>query len=98
MEPGPALRDLQRVVLAQAPELQPSGVQHGFGAADVLPPVEQAGVLPGGVVTFLLTAIEGSTGLWEADGDAMATALELHDALIARLAARYGGATAQGQG
>ena len=38
-----------------------------------------AGALPSGVLTFLLTDIEGSTALWEADPAAMAAALELHD-------------------
>jgi class 3 adenylate cyclase len=31
---------------------------------------------PSGVVTFLFTDIEGSTRRWEADADAMRTALE----------------------
>ena len=42
------------------------------------------GELPTGVVTFLLTDIEGSSGLWEDDLEGMAAALELHDELIAR--------------
>ena len=33
------------------------------------------------VYTFLLTDIEGSTRLWEADPDAMRKALARHDAL-----------------
>ena len=37
--------------------------------------------LPRGVVTFLLTDIEALVALWEADPDAMAAALELHDEL-----------------
>ena len=40
--------------------------------------------LPTGVVTFLLSDIEGSSGLWERDPDGMACALELHDELIGR--------------
>jgi predicted ATPase/class 3 adenylate cyclase len=35
--------------------------------------------LPSGVVTFLFTDIEGSTRRWEADADAMRTALAAHD-------------------
>ena len=50
-----------------------------------------AGVLPTGVVTFLLTDVEDSTRLWEADADAMAAALEVHDGLIASLVAGHGG-------
>src|SRR6478609_2397623 len=34
---------------------------------------------PSGIVTFLFTDIEGSTRRWEADADAMAAALEIHD-------------------
>ena len=37
--------------------------------------------LPSGVVTFVLTDVEGSTGLWESDPDAMAVALARHDAV-----------------
>ena len=39
---------------------------------------------PSGVVTFLFTDIEGSTRRWEADADAMRTALEAHDACCAK--------------
>jgi predicted ATPase/class 3 adenylate cyclase len=37
---------------------------------------------PSGVVTFLFTDIEGSTRRWEADADAMRTALAAHDDLM----------------
>jgi len=37
---------------------------------------------PTGTVTFLLTDIEGSTALWAREPDAMAHALERHDALL----------------
>ena len=39
--------------------------------------------LPSGALTFLLTDIEGSTRLWEADPQAMRRALSRHNALIA---------------
>ena len=42
-------------------------------------------------MTFLLTDIERSSALWEADPDAMAAALEFHDELIARTAEAHGG-------
>ena len=38
--------------------------------------------LPSGVVTFLLTDIEGSTRLWEREPEAMREALERHDAIV----------------
>jgi predicted ATPase/class 3 adenylate cyclase/DNA-binding CsgD family transcriptional regulator len=40
--------------------------------------------LPAGVVTFMLTDIEGSSRLWESDPDAMRAALALHDELLER--------------
>ena len=40
--------------------------------------------LPQGVVTFLLTDVEGSSRLWEADAAAMRAAMSLHDELVER--------------
>jgi predicted ATPase/class 3 adenylate cyclase len=40
------------------------------------------GERPSGTVTFLFTDIEGSTQLWEAHGDDMASTLAQHDALL----------------
>ena len=48
--------------------------------------------LPSGVVTFLLTDIVDSSALWDRHPTAMATALERHDAVIADIVARHGGA------
>ena len=41
-----------------------------------------AGVPPSGVVTFLITDIEGSTRRWEADADSMRAALKAHDEVL----------------
>jgi len=82
LEPGPALQTLQGEILAQSPALQPLPAESG-AAAGVDAPAQQAGVLPTGVVTFVLTDVESSTGLWDADPDAMAAALELLEELIA---------------
>ena len=38
--------------------------------------------LPGGLVTFLLTDVEGSTALWEEAPEAMRAALTRHDVLF----------------
>jgi DNA-binding SARP family transcriptional activator len=91
LEPGPELRALQAEVLGQSPALQPVSDKSDLAAAADAPVPEQAGVLPTGVVTFALTDIDGSTGLWETDPDAMAAALEFHDELIARVVERHGG-------
>ena len=47
---------------------------------NVTPPV--VGVVPRGTVTFLFTDVEGSTRLWEEDGEAMRSALAAHDRIL----------------
>jgi class 3 adenylate cyclase len=47
--------------------------------------------LPDGVLTFLLTDIEGSTPLWERHQAAMGAALAGHEKLVARAVAAHGG-------
>ena len=56
--------------------------------------------LPGGTVTFLLTDIEGSTRLWESVPEAMETALERHNRVVAGVIEDHGGmvVTARGEG
>jgi DNA-binding SARP family transcriptional activator len=88
IEPGERLRELERAILAQDPALAaPVGRDDGDAAL----PDPTAAELPTGVVSFLLTDIEGSSSLWEADHEAMAAALELHDELIARTADAHAG-------
>ena len=41
--------------------------------------------------TFLFTDIEGSTRLWDADGDAMDTELRRHDAILEEAVSEAGG-------
>jgi hypothetical protein len=54
--------------------------------------VKSGGVgLPAGTVTFLLTDIEGSTRLWEAEPEAMEVALGRHDRLLAEVIEGHGG-------
>src|SRR5262245_18337916 len=55
-------------------------------------------LLPEGVVTFMLTDIEGSSRLWERDADAMHTAISVHDELVARAIAETGGVRPVEQG
>ena len=59
-------------------------------------PVKPA--LPTGLVTFLLTDIEGSTRLWEAHPEAMAEALARHDHLAAQAVAAQGGVLVKTRG
>ena len=47
--------------------------------------------LPSGVVTFVMTDIEGSTRLWAEAPEAMRTALARHDAIAADVIAEHGG-------
>jgi class 3 adenylate cyclase/tetratricopeptide (TPR) repeat protein len=54
--------------------------------------------LPDGIVTFLLTDIEGSTPLWESHTAAMSTALARHEALIAEAVASHGGQLIKSRG
>jgi predicted ATPase/class 3 adenylate cyclase len=46
---------------------------------------------PSGVVTFLFTDVEGSTGRWEADADGMRAALAAHDEVLRNAIEAQGG-------
>jgi class 3 adenylate cyclase len=54
--------------------------------------------LPQGVLTFLLTDIEGSTPLWERHGAVMGAAVARHQELIARTVAAHAGQVIKTQG
>src|SRR4029453_10696451 len=54
--------------------------------------------LPEGVVTFLLTDIEGSTPLWETHTAAMSVALARHEALVSEVVASHGGRLIKSRG
>ncbi len=73
-----------------------SSLLRKLGAADrrelaARAPAASAVTLPVGVVTFVLTDIEGSTRLWEQDPTGAATALARHDNIIATVAGERGG-------
>ncbi len=53
-----------------------------FWGAGLEEAVETTLALPAGTVTFLMTDIEGSTRLWEANPEAMAQAVPMHYALL----------------
>ncbi|MEX2557564.1 MAG: BTAD domain-containing putative transcriptional regulator, partial [Actinomycetota bacterium] len=79
LDPSPELSALESQILGQAPELA------------VRPAPRPDGGLPTGVVTFLLSDIQGSTELWEAHPTGMPDILERHDRLIARIVGEHGG-------
>ena len=54
--------------------------------------------LPTGVVTFVLTDIEGSTPLWEAHPTVMAEVIARHHELAAEIAEAHGGRMPRSQG
>ena len=56
----------------------------------IVPGGEQPGS-PLGVLTFLFTDIEGSTRRWEADAEAMRTALETHNRVLREAVAAHDG-------
>ncbi|HWW54273.1 MAG TPA: BTAD domain-containing putative transcriptional regulator, partial [Acidimicrobiales bacterium] len=77
IEPGPALAQLEARILRQDPTLVAP-------ATSVAPAGTEPVVAPSvGVVTFLLTDIEGSSTMWDRDAAGMAATLERHDRLIA---------------
>jgi class 3 adenylate cyclase len=47
--------------------------------------------LPSGIVTFLLTDVEGSTQLHEQRADAMVAAMRRHQEIVAAAVAEHGG-------
>jgi class 3 adenylate cyclase len=60
--------------------------------------MQSARALPTGVVTFLLTDIEGSTRLWESDPEAMRQALSRHDSVVAACIRRHNGHVVKSKG
>src|SRR4051812_17570680 len=58
------------------------------------PPVD----LPTGIVTFLFTDIEGSSGLWERAPESMGRAIERHGAIITTLTEQHRGVVVKERG
>jgi DNA-binding SARP family transcriptional activator len=81
VDPAAELQDLERRILDHDPELMLAHPEPGSTNAG----------LPEGVVTFLLTDIEGSTTLWDHDPDAMSLAIARHEELISRTVREHGG-------
>src|SRR5215211_1037410 len=77
----------------------------GWGRAVDIPRRSAAGPgepdgaeLPAGILTFLLTDIEGSTRLWETEPAAMEVALGQHDRLLAEVIGSSGGQVISSRG
>ena len=68
----------------------PERAEFAFAMATQRRPVSPP--LPSGTVTFLFTDVEGSTRMWEAEHEAMRTALARHDALVRKCIEAHGGA------
>src|SRR4030081_2464123 len=60
--------------------------------------MSSARALPNGVVTFLMTDVEGSTRLWEREPEAMRQALLRHDTVVAACIQRYNGHVVKSRG
>ncbi len=87
VEPGPALVELEARVLAHDPALAAPSVSPAPGPVTT----RMLGSLPTGVVTFLLTDIEGSSRLWDEQSDDMAKALARYEDLVEELVEHHGG-------
>src|SRR3982075_1286159 len=60
--------------------------------------MDSSRALPNGVVTFLMTDVEGSTRLWEREPEAMRQALLRHDTVVAACIQRYNGHVVKSRG
>ena len=96
IEPGPELIEVENKVLTQDPSLDAptsnSDAMPTRSAGTVVEP------LPDGVVTFLLTDIEGSTALWDLHPEQMAGALVRHEDLIAEIVDEHAGRLLKSRG
>src|SRR5262244_3287940 len=97
-------RELERLVADDLAVLLSESFA-GAAASTSAPGVSPAGPgepgeadLPAGTVTFLLTDIEGSTGLWETAPEAMEVALERHNRLLAEVIGAHGGVVVSSRG
>jgi DNA-binding SARP family transcriptional activator/predicted ATPase/class 3 adenylate cyclase len=93
IDPSPDLARLEAAVLAQDSSLDLAPSPPPPTAPSTAPPS-----MPSGVVTFLLTDVEGSTELWESDPSAMDRALARHDALVEQAVSDGGGLLLKSKG
>lgn len=92
IDPTPELAALEQAILVQSPELgSPTPQAAGRAEPETQP-------LPSGVVTFLLTDIEGSTALWERHAQDMDASLRAHDEAVGEAVAANGGVLLRARG
>ncbi len=84
-------RQIEDRIAAVEPLITDASGHADAGPARQRPTAAVPGLLPMGTVSFLMTDIEGSTGLWERAGDAFRSALSIHHALLRREFRRFGG-------
>jgi predicted ATPase/DNA-binding SARP family transcriptional activator/class 3 adenylate cyclase len=109
IEPSLPLQRLENAILNQDPSLEaPPGAAHAAVGLETVSPLsggerissvsEFDPVLPAGTVTFLLTDVEGSTGLWEAYPEAMGEAMARQRAIAVETIERHDGRLPKDQG
>jgi DNA-binding SARP family transcriptional activator/class 3 adenylate cyclase len=90
VEPGAEIRGLERRILDHDPDLMQTLPSE--------PCSPTAPTLPEGMLTFLLTDIEGSTALWDQDPEAMSKAIERYEEVVARTVEAQGGQIVKSRG
>jgi predicted ATPase/DNA-binding SARP family transcriptional activator len=91
IDPSPGLRRLEQQVLDQDRALEWTPLE-----PEVARP--SASRRPTGVVTVLLTDVEGSTARWDEDPEAMAAALAQHDVIVREAVEAHGGTLVKSKG
>jgi predicted ATPase/class 3 adenylate cyclase/DNA-binding CsgD family transcriptional regulator len=76
----------------------PGSVALEWGDLEMSDVLVGGSIVPDGTVTFLLTDVEGSTLRWEAEPDAMATAIARHYDVLDDVVAGHGGVRPEEQG
>ncbi len=95
VEPGPELVALEHSVLTHDPTLETPEVATSSPPDAVSTVIEP---LPDGVVTFMLTDIEGSTALWDSSPGEMGAALARHEDITAHVVETHGGRLLKSRG
>ena len=93
--PSQKVKTLAEQLLVERSLTAPSAEQESLPRLEEMSPAPS---LPSGIVTFLMTDIEGSTRLWEQSAEAMRRALIRHDALARDIIQRHEGTLVKSRG